>query len=158
MVFGPERSQQWRGFSKTITLKEPAAQRRHRPPQQFGRDGRCAVSDLSDRRQIVTVEVGLLKQEIQHCRNKQQQGHALARHGFEYGPRLKPRYKYLLDRVGCIREYGRSIRQMEGWGRMQIDVVLIWLIDLARVIDIRDDISVREHYALRLAGRARSIE
>src|SRR5689334_4062158 len=97
---------------------------------------------MTQRREIERIKIRLLKNEVDHRRNKQQQCHSFSRNRFEDKSRVKTRYERLSSYSFSVSEYCGAISEMKHWRRVQIDVSGKIFVDAFRMCDVCQHIPV----------------
>src|SRR5271170_7718547 len=122
------------------------------------RHWRAAISENLEAAEVIRLSFEHLCQHVQHCRHEHRVGHAFALDQLTESLRGELWNRDLTRTESRCCEHGGKIGNVKNRCRMQIDTALSVSHPIAEVIDVRQDVGVSHHDALRPACRATGID
>src|SRR5580704_2927517 len=147
------------GLAKSIALEKfHVRQKLSHSMDKFRRHWRAAISQNLEAAQVIRRSFGHLRQQVQHCRHEHRVGNAFALDQLTETLRAELRNCELARTESRRCEHGGKIGNVKNRCRMQIDTTFSVSHPIAEVIEIREDVGVSHHNALRPARRAARID
>src|SRR5580704_668168 len=146
-------------FAESIGLKEfHLRQKLSCSLNKFRCHWRTAISQNLEAAQVVPLCFGELSQQVQHRRDEHRVSYAFALYQLTETLRAELRNCDLARTEGRRCEHGGKIGDVKNRCRMQIDAAFPISHPIAKVIDVRENVGVSHHDALRPAGGATGID
>src|SRR6266567_4939987 len=147
------------GLAESIALEKfHVRQKLSRPMDKLRRHWRTAISQNLEAAQVIRPCFGDLRQQVQHRRHQHRVSYAFALDQLTETFRAELWNRDLARTESRCCEHGWKIGNVKNWCRMQIDAALSVSHPIAEVVDVRQDVSVSHHDALRPARRATGID
>src|SRR5216683_5668590 len=113
------------------------------------RHWRTAISQNFEAAQVIRLCFGHLRKQVQHRRDEHRVSYAFALDQLAETLRTELRNRDLARTESWCCEHGGKIGNVKNRCRMQIDTAFSVSHPIAEVIDVRQDVSVSHHDALR---------
>src|SRR5260370_11152221 len=147
------------GLAQSIALEKfHVRQKLSHPMDKVRRHWRAAISQNLEAAQVIRLCLGNLRQQVQHRRDEHRVGHAFALDQLTETFRGELWNRDLARTESRCREHGGKISNVKNRCRMQIDTAFSVSHPIAEVVEVRLDVGVTYHDALRPARRATGID
>src|SRR6266849_2867963 len=147
------------GLAESIALEKfRVRQKRSHPMDKFRCHWRAAISQNVKAAQIIRLCFGELRQQVHHRRHEHRVGYAFALDQLTETLRAELWKCDLARTESRSCEHGGKIGNVKNRRRMQIDTAFPVPHPIAEVVEVRQDVSVRNHDALRPACRATGVD
>src|SRR6266849_5778935 len=147
------------GLAQSIALEKfHVRQKLSHPMDKVRRHWRAAISQNLEAAQVIRLCFGHLREQVQHCRDEHRVGHAFALDQLTETFRGELWNRDLARTESRCREHGGKISNVKNRCRMQIDTAFSVSHPIAEVVEVRQDVGVTHHDALRPARRATGID
>src|SRR5271154_1093421 len=147
------------GLAESIALEKfHVWQKLSHPMDKFRRHWRAAISQNLEAAQVIRLSFGHLRQQVQHCRHEYRVGHAFALDQLTESLRGELWNRDLARTESRRCEHGGKIGNVKNRCRMQIDTAFSVPHPIAEVVEVRQDVGVSHHDALRPARGATRID
>ncbi len=146
------------GFTQTVNLNElDSGQQFPGSTDELRCHGRSAIGQDLKAAQIVLLRIGELGEEINHRRNQHGAGDPMFLDRFTESGRREASQRKLTCADNRRREHRGKVGDMEDRRGVEIDAALLILHPVVEIVNIRQHVHVRQHHALRSAGRAAGV-
>src|SRR5882757_2861746 len=147
------------GLAESIALEKfHVRQKFSSATDEFRRHGRTAISQNFETAQVIRLRLRHLRQEVQHGRYEHGVSHAFLLDQLTEALRAKLRKCHLARTERRCCEHGGKVGNVKNRCCMQKDTAFSVTHPIAEVIDVRQDVGVSHHHALRPARRAARID
>src|SRR5713226_741580 len=147
------------GLAESIALEKfHVRQKLSRPMDKLRRHWRTAISQNLEAAQVIRLCFGDLRQQVQHRRHQHRVSYAFALDQVTETFRAELWNRDLARTESRCCEHGWKIGNVKNRCRMQIDAALSVSHPIAEVVDVRQDVGVSHHDALRPTRRAARID
>src|ERR1700756_294615 len=138
------------GLTESIALEKfHARQKLSHPTDQFWCHWRASVSQHLEAAQVIRLSVGHLRQQVQHCRHEHRVCYSFALDQLTKTFRAELWNCDLARAESRRREHGGKIGNVKNRCRMQIDTSFSVCHPIAEGVDVREEVGVGHHDALR---------
>src|SRR6266566_1770134 len=147
------------GLAESIALEKfYVRQKLSHPMDKFRRHWRAAISQNFEAAQVIRLCFGHLRQQVQHCRDEHRVSYAFTLDQFTETLRAELWNRDLARTESRCCKHGGKIGNVKNRCRMQIDTAFSVSPPIAEVVEVRQDVGVSHHDALRPARRAARID
>src|ERR1700731_137511 len=147
------------GLAESIGLEKfHVRQKGSYPMDKFRRHWRASISQNLEAAQVIRLCLGHLRQQVQHCRDEHRVSHAFALDQLTETLRTELWNRDLPRTESWCCEHGGKIGNVKNRCRMQIHAAFSISHPIAEVVEVRQDVGVSHHDALRPARRAAGID
>src|SRR5882672_1371156 len=147
------------GLAESIALEKfRVRQKLSRSVNKFRCHWRTTVSQDLEAAQVIRLCLGHLRQQVQHSRHQDCVSYAFALDQLTETLRTELRNRDLARTESWCCEHGGKIGNVKNRCRMQIDTASSVSHPIAEVVEVRQDVGVTHHDALRPARRATRID
>src|SRR6266481_3447270 len=147
------------GLAEPIALEKfHVRQKLSGATDKFRRHWRTAISQNLEAAQVIRLCFRHLRQQVQHSRHQDRVSYAFALDQLTETLRAELWNRDLARTESWCCEHGGKIGNVKNRCRMQIDTAFSVSHPIAEVVDVRQDVGVTHHDALRPARRATGID
>src|SRR6267154_549131 len=147
------------GLAESIALEKfHVRQKLSRPMDKLRRHWRTAISQDFETAQVIRFCFGKLRQQVQHRRHEHRVSYAFAVDQLTETLRAELWNRDLARTESWCCEHGGKIGNVKNRCRMQIDTAFSVSHPIAEVVDVGQDVGVRNHDALRSARCATGVD
>src|SRR6266478_8926189 len=147
------------GLAESIALEKfHVRQKLSRPMDKLRRHWRTAISQDLETAQVIRFCFGKLRQQVQHRRHEHRVSHAFLLDQLTETLRAELWNRDLARTERRCCEHGGKVGNVKNRCCMQKDTAFSVTHPIAEVIDVREDVGVSHHHALRPARRAARID
>src|SRR5277367_4124650 len=138
------------GLAESIALEKfHVRQKLSYPTHKFRSYWRAAISQDLKAAQVIRLSIGHLCQQVQHGRHQHRMGHAFALDQLTERLRVELWNRDLAHTESRRGEHGGKIGNVKNRSRMQIDTAFLASHPIVEVVEVRQDVRVSHHDALR---------
>src|SRR6266853_1216987 len=147
------------GLAESIALEKfHIWQKLSHPMDKFRRHWRAAISQNLEAAQVIRLSSGHLSQQVHHCWHKHRVCHAFALDQLTETLRAELWNRDLARTESRCCEHGGKISNVKNRRRMQINAAFSVSHPIVEVVDVRQDVGVSHHDALRPTRCATGID
>src|SRR5215469_4619011 len=147
------------GLAESITLEKfHVRQKLSRPMDEFRRHWRAAISQNLEAAQVIRLCFGHLRQQVQHRRHEHRVSYAFALNQLTETLRTELWNRDLAGTESRCCEHSGKVSNVKNRCRMEVDAAFSVSHPIAEVVQVRSDVGVSHHDALRPAGRATCVD
>src|SRR6266567_8744137 len=147
------------GLAESIALEKlHVRQKISHSMDKFRRHWRAAVSQNFEAAQVIWLSFGHLRQQVQHCRDEHRVSYAFTLDQFTETLRAELWNRDLARTESRCCKHGGQIGNVKNRCRMQIDTAFSVSHPIAEVVEVRQDVGVSHHDALRPTRGATGID
>src|SRR5215468_3023858 len=147
------------GLAESIALEKfHVRQKLPRPMDELRCHWRTAISQNLEAAQVERLCFGHLRQQVQHRWHEHCMGHVFALYQLTETLRTKLWNRHLAGAERWCCEHSRKISNMKNRRRVEIDAAFSVPHPIAEMVQVRQDVCVRHHDALRPAREATCVD